>query len=41
MVNNTEPCGTPDVTGRLCVRESPTQTCVNKDVLLIFFMYSM
>ena len=30
MVNslapNTEPCGTPDVTGRLCERESPTQT---------------
>ena len=30
MVNsltpNTEPCGTPDATGRLCERESPTQT---------------
>ena len=30
MVNslapNTEPCGTPDVNGRLCERESPTQT---------------
>ena len=30
MVNslapNTEPCSTPDVAGRLCERESPTQT---------------
>ena len=30
MVNslapNTEPCGTPDATGRLGERESPTQT---------------
>ena len=30
MVNSlapyTEACGTPDVTGRLCERESPTQT---------------